>query len=470
MEFPKGFETLLNQSLPQNEVNGLMDSFNLAANTSIRINTKNHIFIADEWLGEKIPHTTNGYVLKNRPSFVSDPAFHSGQYYVQEANSMVIGKVAEMLLEKITVQAVVLDLCAAPGGKSTHLASILRPEDILVANEVIHSRTPILHENLSKWGMANHLITRADSRQLGNCEGLFNLIVADMPCSGEGMFRKDPNAVQEWSESNVNICCDRQKRIAGDIWPSLAEGGYFIYSTCTYNIKENEENMDWIVRELGAEIVPFPFPIEWNFYENKPGMYRLMPHRTIGEGFFFCVLKKISSQNKHELKRIPKINETKSFDHLFQLPVTVFEWQKELFFIGNKDTNLISELIAKLPALYSPGTTLGRCFDKGLKPDTQLALSHLLKKDALPNISFNDDQILRFYRREAVSNPDKKEGMYLVVWNNIPMGLVNGVKHQWNNQWPMEWRIRKEGLQTETILGCDLISPSFARNTLYPIP
>src|SRR5579859_2899526 len=218
------------------------------APTSIRINShksnsKNH---------ERIPWTDFGYYLEQRPSFTLDPVFHGGAYYVQEASSMFLEQAVKQTVD-LSQALQVLDLCAAPGGKSTHLLSLLNDQSLLVSNETIRSRATVLAENMQKWGHDNVVVTNNDPDDFRPLEGFFDLIVVDAPCSGEGLFRKDASAASEWSEEQVDLCALRQRRILNQVWPSLKANGILVYCTCTYNEKENEENLIWLVEEKKAE-------------------------------------------------------------------------------------------------------------------------------------------------------------------------------------------------------------------------
>lgn len=227
-----------------------------------------------------VPWCPEGLYLKKRPSFTLDPLFHAGYYYVQEASSMYAGVLLERAMRQLLAGRPglrILDLCAAPGGKSTHILSIIGPNDILLSNEVIRSRASILAENVAKWGYPNVVVSNNDPADFSSLDAFFDIVVVDAPCSGEGMFRKDSDAVSEWSLDNVRLCASRQRRIVSDIWPALREGGFFIYSTCTFNTLENDENVAWIVSELGAELI-----------EQR----RFLPGEERGEGFFIALLRK----------------------------------------------------------------------------------------------------------------------------------------------------------------------------------
>ena len=220
------------------------------------------------------------FYLTERPSFTLDPVFHAGGYYVQEASSIYVGGLFDKAVEGLA-EPRVLDLCAAPGGKTTQILSHLGGRGHLVANEVIGSRVAILAENVAKWGCPNVTVTNSDASVLAAAyrgREQFDVVVVDAPCSGEGMFRKGDVAVKNWSPGNVNLCAQRQRRIVSDIWPALRDGGYIIYSTCTFNHFEDEDNVAWIAEDLGAEVLS-----QRHFY---PGLDQ-------GEGFFVAMLQKI---------------------------------------------------------------------------------------------------------------------------------------------------------------------------------
>ena len=230
--------------------------------------------------GDPVPWAAEeAFYLLDRPSFTLDPLFHAGAYYVQEASSMYVGVLFERALGVLgrRTGVRVLDLCAAPGGKTTQLLSHLDDTSLLVANEVMASRATVLSDNVARWGCSNVAVTSSDPAAFASLDGFFHVVVVDAPCSGEGMFRKDERAVAEWSPATVNLCAARQRRILADVWPALAPGGLLVYSTCTFNRREDEENVAWICDELGAECLD-----QRHFY---PGEDR-------GEGFFAALVRK----------------------------------------------------------------------------------------------------------------------------------------------------------------------------------
>jgi 16S rRNA C967 or C1407 C5-methylase (RsmB/RsmF family) len=241
---------------------------------------------------QNVAWCNTGFYLPERPVFTLDPLFHAGAYYVQEASSMFLEQALKQSVD-LELPLKVLDLCAAPGGKSTHLASLLSRDSLLVSNEVIRTRAKILAENITKWGNPNVVATNNDPADFQRLPGFFDVVVVDAPCSGEGLFRKDPNAMYEWSEDNVALCASRQRRIVADVWDALKPGGHLVYSTCTYNRMENEDNLEWMENEMGAiplslEITSFPEITK----DNNLAGYHFYPHKTHGEGFFIAVLKK----------------------------------------------------------------------------------------------------------------------------------------------------------------------------------
>jgi 16S rRNA C967 or C1407 C5-methylase (RsmB/RsmF family)/NOL1/NOP2/fmu family ribosome biogenesis protein len=411
---------------------------------SIRLNpekTNRRLLSGALSVSEKIPWTTNGYYLDSRPSFTFDPLFHAGCYYVQEASSMILEHFIKNYFPK---PARVLDLCAAPGGKSTHLSAALPDDSLLVANEVIRSRAGILTENLIKWGNPNTITTNNDSSETGkSLPGFFDVIVADLPCSGEGMFRKDPVAVSEWSINNVRLCAARQRRIVADSWAALKPGGLFIYSTCTYNREENEENLEWICSELNAELLETP--------------QRLMPHQTKGEGFFIAGMRKTETdfpekaeKEKCEKKRTEKNNTVK----LCSSPLTHCLSLPENFILISENNRRIA-----IPAIHhsaylqlksclrivSAGVALGEMKGRDFVPAHGLAMSNALSKTAFPQWEVNKETALTYLRKETLQNipPELPKNYVLITYEKQPLGFVKNIGTRANNLYPQEWRIRK---------------------------
>ena len=234
MNLPASFTEYTRALLGVEEYEKLVSALQQEPPVSIRLNRlKVHRLKVENALSVQPPWSSEGIYLDERLTFTFDPLFHAGCYYVQEASSMFVEQV---LRQHVTKPVVMLDLCAAPGGKSTHARSVLPEGSLLVANEVIRNRSQILAENLTKWGHPDVVVTNNDPADFSALPSFFDVILTDVPCSGEGMFRKDSVAVEEWSPENVEICWQRQRRIIADVWPSLKPGGILIYSTSTYKM------------------------------------------------------------------------------------------------------------------------------------------------------------------------------------------------------------------------------------------
>lgn len=288
---PSEFIEQTRQLMGEAECNALCRALQADEPVSIRTNTGKNAPAPPQ--AHPVPWTDNGFYLNRRPAFTFDPLFHAGFYYVQEAASMFI---AQAVRRYVNRPVVMLDLCAAPGGKSTLVRNCLPQGSLLVANEVMRARSQVLAENLIKWGNPEVIVTNNDPADFSRLEERFDVILTDVPCSGEGMFRKDDRAISEWSSEGVELCWKRQRRIVADIWPCLKQGGILIYSTCTFNREENEDNVAWIASTLGAEVLPVDTETEWGITGNLTGedfpVYRFLPHHTSGEGLFVAVLRK----------------------------------------------------------------------------------------------------------------------------------------------------------------------------------
>ena len=273
---------------------------------SVRMNPAKQPMVNGEWaMDGEVPWCPNAYYLSQRPSFTFDPSFHAGAYYVQEASSMFVWHVMKELIGSDTEKKV-LDLCAAPGGKSTLLASYFT-KCMVVANEVIKSRAAVLVENITKWGADNVIVTNNDPSHFQSLPGYFDVMVIDAPCSGSGLFRKDPDAIDEWSEDNVQLCSQRQQRILADVLPALKEDGLLMYSTCSYSEAEDEAIADWLVTEMQMESKTLQVPVDWGIVETLSPQkhasgYRFYPDKVKGEGFFIAVFQKKASTDFIRLK------------------------------------------------------------------------------------------------------------------------------------------------------------------------
>ena len=376
---------------------------------------------------------SNAYYLRSRPVFTLDPLFHAGCYYVQEASSMFL---EHFIKNYVQEPAIALDLCAAPGGKSTHLSAALPESSLLVANEVIRPRANILSENLTKWGNPQTVVTNSYPADIGKLKAFFDLIVCDLPCSGEGMFRKDPGAITEWSVRNVKLCAERQRQIISDIFPSLKPGGILIYSTCTYNREENEDNIDWICRELEAELL------------EKPA--RFMPHKTKGEGFFIAALRKGGETEYFPaaagVAHNPEITGNHSLFQWLSAPDNyAFFSENNMFFAFPADRYKVYLFLKKsLIRIVSAGITLGEAKGKNLIPNHALAMSTALSGKAFPQWDLDRENALKYLRKETLQNipAEIPFGFVTVTYQNQPLGFVKNIGNRANNLYPQEWRIR----------------------------
>lgn len=411
--------------------------------------------------GAPVAWCESGYYLPERLSFTFDPLFHAGAYYVQEASSMFLEQAINTYV-KGPVHC--LDLCAAPGGKSTHLASLLPEGSLLVSNEVIRSRSYVLAENIAKWGRPDTIVINNDPEEIGEAlPHLFDVIVTDVPCSGEGMFRKDTDSTGEWSVDNVRLCASRGRRIIHDIWNALKPGGILIYSTCTYNTEEDEENIHYIIEELEAEALPIPTQEEWQItgalrFEHP--VYRFFPHKTRGEGFFLAVLRKaegeieemrIKSKGRKERgKAAPSIpQEARKFlsdETLFSL-----EWNDSFIRAYPKShSDLFSLFNTKSLRILSAGIRLGEAKGKDFIPSQELALSTALNPNAFPSVELEWENAIKFLKKEALVLPaGTSKGYVLVRYQGLPLGFVKNLGNRANNLYPQEWRIRTSYLPEE---------------------
>lgn len=456
MALPSEFITRT-QALPGVDFAQLESALQTEPPVSIRINKAKGIIQPG---GETVAWCETGCYLPERLSFTFDPLFHAGAYYVQEAASMFL---EQAIKAHVHTPVNCLDLCAAPGGKSTHLISLLPEGSLLVSNEVIRSRSHILAENTMKWGNPNVIVTNNDPAEIGRLTHLFDVVVTDVPCSGEGMFRKDPESIHEWSEANVSLCAARQRRILHDIWDALKPGGILIYSTCTYNTEENEENIDFIVQELGAEVLPIPVNEAWRItgaLKYSHPIYRFFPHKTKGEGFFLAVLRKTGE--KGLASRHNSRNKKEKGKTILPVPPVVGSWllQPELFHLETRGSGVQAipaihlpayQLIADSLRIVSAGIRMCEIKGKDLIPEHHLALSTALNNEAFPSVEVDWEDAIRYLRKESVTlNPEVEKGYILITYKELPLGFVKHLGNRSNNLYPQEWRIRS-GFLPETI-------------------
>ena len=405
-----------------------------------------------------------GVYLGCRPAFTFDPLFHAGCYYVQEASSMFLDRV---IRQYVTSPSVMLDLCAAPGGKSTLARAALPEGSLLVANEVMRNRSQVLAENLVKWGHPDVVVTNNDPADFAGLGPVFDVILTDVPCSGEGMFRKDETAVAEWSTDNVDLCWKRQRRIVADIWPCLKEGGILIYSTCTYNREENEDNVAWIAGELGAEVLSVDVDSDWRITGNLAGydfpVYRFLPHKTMGEGLFMAVLRKTSEEDsvfRHD-RRKDKAKKTSRNPLKISREMESWIQRKECFLLTVEDTRAVAfpaayqsmyERLKSCLKVLHAGVALGEWKGKDWQPDHSLAMSAVLDRTVFPCAELAYEQAVAYLRKEAIVLPaGMPRGYVLVTYRSHPLGFVKNVGNRANNLYPQDWRIRSGYVPEEEV-------------------
>ncbi|MFZ4726155.1 MAG: methyltransferase RsmF C-terminal domain-like protein, partial [Paludibacter sp.] len=411
------------------------------APTSIRLNDKMHYLASDE----KVSWCENGFYLKERPLFTADPLFHAGIYYVQEAASMFLYQAVK---QHFAEARSVLDLCAAPGGKSTLLTQALSENSLLVSNEIIRSRAYILAENLIKWGNPNIVVTNNDPKDFESLPGFFDAVIVDAPCSGEGMFRKDEGAIKEWSEYNVIMCAQRQREILTSVWDTLKTDGKLVYSTCTYNREENEENVRWICDELGAELLTIDLNGINNITVSDYG-YRFYPHKTRGEGFFLSVLRKTSSLTRRLKIKNDNRKTGKQFNYLNLNSLKLIEPES---WIINNENNIISAynserfedfiLIQKYLKCMHSGIQLGEIKGNDFIPGSSIALSKKLNRESIECVDVDYRTAISFLKKEAIQLPQTSRGYLLITYKEQALGWVKNVGNRCNNLYPQEWRIR----------------------------
>ncbi|MFY8020053.1 MAG: methyltransferase RsmF C-terminal domain-like protein, partial [Bacteroidia bacterium] len=401
----------------------------------------------------EVPWCKEGRILKERPSFIADPLFHAGTYYVQESSSMflqfALEKVLSLKREENKAGLKILDLCAAPGGKSTLISSLLQEDDFLLANEIIKTRFPVLKENLSKWGTINYACSSLDPKAFKPLESFFDVIVVDAPCSGEGLFRKDPQAMHEWSLQAVDLCAARQKRILEDIIPALQSGGILIYSTCTFNKKEDEEQVQYLLNH-GFESIDLGIPSDWQIELSEFNTYKFPYHLQKGEGFFLaCLRKQDAPQNKINYKRKALNFCNKQLSSVFKNWIqadkdfAITQYGDMYYAMEECHTEWFEILIGN-HMIHSAGLPMGELDKrKQLIPTHELALSIHLNK-ALPKIELNLEQAHLYVRKQNLVLSGYEQGWYLACYETYPMGWMKVLGNRVNNYLPSQYRVLKD--------------------------
>ena len=458
MYLKESFRKYLEEAIGCDKALVAFSAFDEPAKVSVRMNPFKD---GRELSGDDVPWNPCGRLLAERPKFTLDPHLHGGAYYVQDSSSMFVGHVFRMLLERVRTSLTgtvrVLDLCAAPGGKTTDLAASLREvfgdAFLLVSNEVMKQRAGVLADNVALWGDMNVAVTSDDPRAFASLPGFFDIVVTDVPCSGEGMFRKDEEAQKQWSEDNVALCQARQKRIIADMWPCLKPGGMLIYSTCTFNRYENDDNVAWIAEELGAEVL---HPAD----DNMPGVictrhgYSLVPGHVEGEGQYCAALVKTSDddsdviyapmrQKRERPGKKPAQQIPETLKSLFKVDTVLRQKSDTVVAVPEHIAADVAVLESALHVL-SAGCAVGVLKGQTLVPDADLALSIAYDTDSYPVADVDLHTALSFLHRDAILLPDSEKGYVLIRYDGVPLGFVKNLGNRCNNLHPQGRRIRMD--------------------------
>ncbi len=446
---PLEFMENMRQQLGE-DAEGLFAALDSESPVSVRLNPcKWH---GGEW-GEVIPWSRQGRYLGFRPQFTTDIPFAAGAYYVQEAGSQFIDHIlSTQELEGCRI----LDMCAAPGGKTTLYSSLVGTQGIVVANEYVRNRANILADNARKWGLSNIVVTNNAPEHIAAFENWFDVVAVDAPCSGEGMFRKDAVARSEWSRNSVEMCATRQMSILSQAWKSLKAGGVFIYSTCTFNTTEDEGVVRQMLSEWGDEICSFErveVQPEWGIEELQIGdfqAFRFFPHRAKSEGFFVAVARKRSDVGGRECapKARKKVMTDVPKDMVKELSRWVYESQNLAFAevagsyycYSKAQYSAVKSLAESLTVIYS-GVEMGQIFKGKLKPEWSLSQSVWLNREAVNCVELTKEEALNYLRKHDIAPMQFAEGINLVTCDSYALGFVKRIGARVNNLYPNSLKI-----------------------------
>lgn len=452
LKLPIDFENQMKSQLGL-EYDDFLIALNSESPTSIRINK-----IKDQSnlnLGlEKVMWASDGYYLEQRPSFTFDPKFHAGHYYVQEASSMFIEQAIKQCVD-LSESIMALDMCAAPGGKSTHISSLISEDSLLISNEVIASRASILVENLTKWGNANTIVTNNDPEHFQSLNNCFDLVVLDAPCSGEGMFRKDHDSINEWNINNVNICSARQMRILHTASELVKQNGLIIYSTCTYNSKEDIEPVMSLLNEGGWESVELDIKqfegvvLNISNHPKKLFGYHFYPHKIKGEGFYLTVLKKTDETNG----RWPKVMKNVNFADKQTKPVLAkyidsnkFGFlqhnQQSLAFPKSLEKEMLGILNTSL-RIKKFGIDIGQVIRGELVPEHAYAMANINEKP-FDILQIDKEDAIKYLQKKDFQIDTNLKGWCLLKYEDATLGFAKLMGNRMNNNYPKEWRIKSD--------------------------
>jgi 16S rRNA C967 or C1407 C5-methylase (RsmB/RsmF family)/NOL1/NOP2/fmu family ribosome biogenesis protein len=441
MKLPEAFIHQLRELLPE-EWEALAEAITSSEpSVAVRVNEARGVSVPEGV--ERVPWCEQGFYLGDRPVFTFDTDWHAGRYYVQDASSMFIAHVIRSFIHEPVCY---LDLCAAPGGKTTAAIQALPQGSMTVANEIVPTRARVLADNIIRWGDPRCVVTSNAPAQVGKLTRFFDVIAADVPCSGEGMMRKDDEAVSQWSPALVEQCAQRQREILADVWPALRPGGLLIYSTCTYNRQENEDMAKFIVNELGATSLEVPIKDSWNIHpaiDSDSHCYRFMPHRVNGEGLFMAVFRKDGDMPRE----LPRIKEkiSKKADEIGK------NWlnSPDDFVIDNVSDLSVAvpqhihretvALRASLNVLHA-GVELATVMGRKTVPHHALAMSTARAEGAFPVCEVDYPTALRYLRGESIT-VDGPRGHVLIAHHGAILGFANNLGNRANNLYPKPQRI-----------------------------
>ncbi len=437
VEFTERMKAQLN-----GDYDAFIDSLRNPAPVSIRLNPEKYIDIFDK--DEKVPWCNEGRYLSVRPSFTFDPYFHAGGYYVQEASSMYLEQVMQKILAN-RKNLRILDLSAAPGGKSSHILNLISSDSLLVSNEIIPARNIILQQNLVKWGYSNVIVSQNQPSDFKNLKDFFDIILVDAPCSGEGLFRKDKAAINEWSIDNVNRCSIRQENILNDILPCLKPGGHLIYSTCTFEPSENDQRIEAVLKSHPDFVSINLHDSKFNSNKTKYGE-QFYPHKIKGEGFYIATVKRNENEEMHQ-QPSAKIKTAEQFNSLLEeylddaadfIPMLV----KDVLYAIPHAAASVYTLLAKELYIRQAGICMGSMKGEDFIPVHDLALSNHLRHDIL-SLSLNEEEAIRYLKCESIPQYSSSPGWYTVNFQSFPLGWAKVLNTRVNNYFPRNLRILK---------------------------
>ena len=441
---PEDFLTVTESVMGSELWHALLQGLADEAPVSVRINP---LKCPADWLpaegrAERVEWCEGGYYLSSRPNFTFDPLFHAGMYYVQEASSMFLDRVLRSYAADGPVM--MLDLCAAPGGKSGVARAALPEGSLLVSNEPVARRASVLVENMAKLGHEDVMVTNNYPCDIGRSGLMFDVMLADVPCSGEGMFRKDSGAVEQWSVENVSLCQARQRRIVADVWPSLAEGGIMIYSTCTFNRYEDDCNAEWICSALGAEKYPLwkELPHEWKIISTEYGSL-LVPGLVSGEGQYCAAVRKISAVNGRVKQRQKTGWSRESVPDMFRIPMKYILKGGLVIAVPEavaEDAMTVESCVRTI----STGCAVGEKKGTVTVPSADLALDIMLDEGAFCAAELDLEKALAFLHRDTICIEDSPKGYVKVCYDGLPLGFVKNLGSRCNNMLPQGRRIRMD--------------------------